>query len=67
MTALATLTEVNHHPKAADEMFSPVAAEGPSNPDFRVGVRARAMLAFAGLMLPAAAALYIYGQISPGV
>ncbi len=42
------------------------AAEAEA-PNFHVGVRGRIMLAFAGLMVPAAAALYVYGQISPGI
>lgn len=36
-------------------------------PDFHVGAGGRVLLAFAGLMLPAAAGLYLYGQIAPGV
>lgn len=65
MTALVTLNPMT--PQPADGSVETVAADGASGPDFTVGVRTRVMLAFAGLMLPAAAALYIYGQISPGV
>lgn len=46
---------------------SAVGGVAPSGPNFHIGVRGRIALAFAGLMLPAAAFLYFYGQLSPGV
>ena len=36
-------------------------------PNFHVGAGSRILLTFAGLMVPAAAGLYLYGQIAPGV
>lgn len=36
------------------------------DPNFHVGSGARLMLAFAGLMVPLATALYVYGQVAPG-
>lgn len=36
-------------------------------PNFHVGAGSRILLALAGLMVPAAAGLYVYGQIPPGV
>ncbi|MCB0924755.1 MAG: hypothetical protein KDB50_09490 [Mycobacterium sp.] len=65
MTTVVTFNPKNA--QFADGSVDTVAAEAASGPDFTVGVRARVMLAFAGLLLPAAAALYVYGQISPGV
>lgn len=46
---------------------SAVGGAAPSGPNFHIGVQGRIALAFAGLMLPAAAFLYFYGQLSPGV
>lgn len=45
------------------------ATEGAESgvPNFHVGVGGRVMIASAGVTLLAAAALYIYGQFSPGV
>lgn len=47
--------------------FPAVGGAAPGGPNFHIGVRGRMVLAFAGLMLPAAAFLYFYGQLSPGV
>ena len=45
------------------------AAEGAEAgaPNFHVGVGRRVMMASAGITLLAAAALVIYGQLSPGI
>jgi len=49
------------------EGISAVEGMDSAVPNFHVGVRTRVMLAFTGMMLVAAAALYFYGQLSPGV
>lgn len=40
---------------------------GARVPDFHVGVRGRVMIASAGVAMLAAAALYVYGQLAPGI
>ena len=50
----------------ADDVVT--AAVTPSKgPNFHVGVRGRMMIAFTGLMITAGTALYMYGQLAPGV
>lgn len=44
-----------------------VEGAGASVPDFHVGVQGKVMIASAGVAMLAAAALYIYGQLAPGV
>ena len=41
--------------------------ENQDTPNFHVQFRGRMLLAFAALSVPAAAALYAYGQFAPGV
>ena len=67
---MTTATIAPTSPSAVDDRVADVSnveAARPGLPDFHVGVRGRIALAFAGLMLPAAAFLYFYGQLSPGV
>ncbi len=63
MTSPGTTIATSEHATEAPTTVGTV----PGGPDFHVGVRGRIALAFAGLMLPAAAFLYFYGQLSPGV
>lgn len=44
-----------------------VEGAGASVPDFHVGVQGKVMIASAGVAMLAAAALYVYGQLAPGV
>ncbi|MDQ1249584.1 MAG: hypothetical protein QG597_3959 [Actinomycetota bacterium] len=69
MTSILMPDTVADRPITEDPVTSGGIAEGPESgdPNFHVGMRGRMMLAFVGLMVPAAAALYVYGQLSPGV
>lgn len=70
MTAMTSTYETISDFAPAEGLVSAgPAAEAVTSPgpNFSFDVRGRLLLAFAGLMVPAAAALYVYGQISPGV